>query len=192
MQKGDGVLGRLVPTDQDAPEAVQPAVGAFPHPRGIWSWPHPGSANSSPAPATHHSAPAPPAIAPGIPQPSPIPESADGRWSQNKCPWHPMPSTGSQCAGRRRCRWRKSGREPEAGRRPKDGCSPAGAAAGPTPAITRRRSERNWWWRWLGSSPCRASVAQLWGHARSSFPKISRIPRFLPCTALARFSRFLG
>ena len=32
MKKGDVVGGRLVPTDQYPPEAVQPAVGAFHHP----------------------------------------------------------------------------------------------------------------------------------------------------------------
>ena len=29
MKEGDVVVGRLVPTDQNAPEAVQPAVSAF-------------------------------------------------------------------------------------------------------------------------------------------------------------------
>ena len=32
MKEGDVVVGRLVPTDQNAPEAVQPAVSAFHHP----------------------------------------------------------------------------------------------------------------------------------------------------------------
>ena len=32
MTKGDVVGGRLVPADQNAPEAVHPAVGAFHHP----------------------------------------------------------------------------------------------------------------------------------------------------------------
>ena len=32
MQKGVVVVGRLVPTDQNAPESVQPTVGAFHHP----------------------------------------------------------------------------------------------------------------------------------------------------------------
>ncbi len=32
MKEGDVVGGGLVPTDQNAPEAVQPAVGAFHHP----------------------------------------------------------------------------------------------------------------------------------------------------------------
>ena len=32
MKKGDVVLGSLVPTHQDAPETVQPAVSAFHHP----------------------------------------------------------------------------------------------------------------------------------------------------------------
>ena len=32
MKEGDVVVGRLIPADQDAPEAVQPAVRAFHHP----------------------------------------------------------------------------------------------------------------------------------------------------------------
>ena len=32
MKKGDVVVGRLVPADQDAPESVQPTVSAFHHP----------------------------------------------------------------------------------------------------------------------------------------------------------------
>ena len=32
MKEGDVVVGRLVPTDQNTPEAVQPAVSAFHHP----------------------------------------------------------------------------------------------------------------------------------------------------------------
>ena len=32
MQRSDVVLGVLVPTHQDAPETIQPTVGAFHHP----------------------------------------------------------------------------------------------------------------------------------------------------------------
>ena len=32
MKEGDVVVGRLVPTDQNTPEAVQPTVSAFHHP----------------------------------------------------------------------------------------------------------------------------------------------------------------
>ena len=119
-------------------------VPVFPRPRGTWSWRHPGSANSSPDPSVRHSIPVPPAIIPGIPRRQPIPESTGGRWSRSKCPWHPTPSTGSRCAARSRCGWRKSGLVREAGRRPREGCSPAGEATEPTPPTTRRISERNW------------------------------------------------
>ena len=98
-------------------------TGFFPRSRETWSWPHPSSANSSPDPSIRHNAPVPPAVAPGIPQRRPIPESAGGRWSRSKCPLRPRLSTGSRYAARSRCRWRTSGLEPEAGRRPKDGCS---------------------------------------------------------------------
>ena len=87
-------------------------AGFFPRPRAIWSWRRPYSANSSPAPSVRHSVPVPPATAPRTPQRQPIPESAGGRWTRSRCPWRPAPSTGSQCAARRRCHWRRCVRDP--------------------------------------------------------------------------------
>ena len=87
-------------------------AGFFPRPRVIWSWLRPCSPNSSPAPSVRHSVPVPPATAPGTLQRQPIPESAGGRWTQSRCPWRPAPSTDRRCAARRRCHWRRCGREP--------------------------------------------------------------------------------
>ena len=94
------------------------------------------------------------------------------------------PSTGSQCAARRRCRWRKCGREPGADRRPKGGCSPAGEATEPTPPTARRISERNWWWGWPRWTGQHAWVGMAWGLSLWSSPQSRRNPRFPPATRL--------
>ena len=89
-------LGCGQPATLDPAFAAVSGVGAgfSPRPRAIWSWRRPYSANSSPAPSVGHSVPVPPATVPGTPQRQPIPESAGGRWTRNRCPWRPRLSSG--------------------------------------------------------------------------------------------------
>ena len=126
----------------DAPLAWVGGVGAgfFPRPGAIWSGRRPCSPNSSPDPSVRHSVPVPPATAPETPQRQPIPESADGRWNRSRCRWRPRLSTGSRCAARSRCQWRRYGREPAVGPRRTDGCSHARGSGAPALPTARRRS----------------------------------------------------
>ena len=139
----------------DAPLASVGGVGAgfSPRPGAIWSWRRPYSPNSSPDPSVRHCVPVPLATTPGTPQRQPIPESAGERWSRNRCRWHPGLFTGSRCAARRRCHWRRCGREPGDGRRRTDGCSHTQGATAPTLPTTHRRSGKHRCWDlswWLG------------------------------------------
>ena len=178
----------------DAPLASVGGVGAGfpPRPGETWSWRRPGSANSSPDPSGHHSVPAPPATVPGTPQRQPIPESADGRWSPNRCPWRPRPSTGSPCAARRRCHWRKCGREPGAGRRRTDGCSHARGSGAPALPKAHRRSGKRRWWDWSWWPGQHARDAAVWGLSIWSSPQSRRNSDLASRNGLASFRQLLG
>ena len=122
----------------------------------------------------------------------PIPGSADGRLSRNRCPWHPGPSTGSQYAARRRCHWCRCGREPEAGRRRTGGCSRAEGSTAPALPKARRRSEMNQWWGWFSWRGQPASDAAGWGLSLWSLPQPGRYSNLDSHNGLASFGRLLG